>query len=148
MELILLKDVDEIGFKGEVIRVRDGFARNFLLPRKLALPCSSANQAFVESQKARAAQRRAKEKTDAQSRAKSLSEIKLTLQAAAGDQDKLFGSVTSEDIRNALAERGVEVEKKKIHLKDPIRNLGSHTVSVELYPQVKASVVVEVVRQS
>ncbi len=148
MELILLKDVNDVGLKGEVVRVRDGFARNFLLPRKLAMPCTPTNQQFVETQKARAAERRAKEQTEAENRAKQLTELKLTLQAPAGEQNKLFGSVTAEDIRQALAERGYSLDKKRIHLKEPIRSLGSHTVAVELYPQVKAAVTVEVVRQS
>ena len=148
MELILIKDVSDVGLKGEVVRVRSGFARNFLLPRKLAIASTRANQQFVEAQKVRAAQRRAKEQAEAENRAKDLTAVKLTIQAPAGEQNKLFGSVTAEDICQALAAQGYAFEKKRIHLKEPIRVLGSHTVAVELYSQVKAQITIEVVRQS
>ena len=149
MELVLLSDVENVGRKGDVVRVRDGFARNFLLPRDLALPSTRANRQFIEEQRARSEKRKAKEKSEAETKVKELEKIeKVTLEAAAGDQDKLYGSVTTEDISQALTERGFPVEKKKIGLKEHIRTLGSYTVSVEIYPQVKANVVVEVVRKT
>lgn len=145
MELILLQDVEKVGRKGEVIRVRDGFGRNFLLPQNLALVATSENRRFVDDLKARAAKRAAQEKADAEALAKKIQGVKLTLERAAGEQDKLFGSVTAEDIREALAEKKYSFDKKQIHLKDPIRNLGTYSVTLELYPQVKAAVSVEVV---
>ena len=140
--------VGNVGLKGDVIRVRDGFARNFLLPRGLAQASTRANQKFVEEQKVRVAKKRAKERTAAEGKVNDLEKLKLTFEVAAGEQDKLFGSVTTEEIRQALTEQGYPIEKKRIHLKEPIRTLGSHTVIVELYPQVKATLTVEVIRKS
>ncbi len=148
MELILLKDIEKVGRKGQVIRVRDGFARNFLLPQKFAFPSTRANREFVEELKVRAAKKHEKELAAAQKEADALGQVRLTLEARAGEQDKLFGSVTSEDIQEALERRGLKVDKKHIHLRDPIRALGSHQVVVELYPQVKTTVTVEVIKKS
>ena len=148
MELILLQDIEKIGRKGEVIRARDGYARNFLIPRKLALPATSENQVFVEEQKTRAAARREKEKAVAQAKAEKMSSVKIKIEAQAGEQDKLFGSVTAEEIAEALAKKGHEVDKKHIHLKEAIRTLGVHTASVEIYPQVKANISIEVIRKA
>lgn len=145
MELILLQDVEKIGRKGEVIRVRDGFGRNFLLPQNLALVATRENRRFVDDLKARAVKRMAEEKTAAEAAAKKLNGLTITLERASAEQDKLFGSVTVEDIREALAEKKHHFEKKQIHLKDPIRSLGTYPVTLELYPQVKATVSVEVV---
>ena len=148
MEVILLKDVEKVGRKGDVLRVRDGFGRNFLLPQGFALLSTRANQKFVEEQKTRVSKRRAAETLKAKDQAEKLQELKLVIQAAAGEHDKLFGSVTAEDICEALAKNGYAVDKKHIHLKESIRTLGLHPVSVELYPQVKATVTVEVIRKS
>ncbi|MCM8776349.1 MAG: 50S ribosomal protein L9 [Candidatus Omnitrophica bacterium] len=148
MELILLKDVDKVGLKGDIVRVSDGFARNYLLPRALALRSTRANAKFVEEHKERLLKKRAKEKSWAQTKAEELKNLKLILEANAGESDKLYGSVTSEDIRQALLEKGYKIDKKHIRLEEPIRTLGSHVVTVELYPQVKVSVTVEVIRKS
>ncbi len=148
MELILLQDVEKVGRKGEVVRVRDGFARNLLIPRKLALPSTPENQVFVEDQKRRAEARREKEKADAQARAQKLSSLKVQIEAAAGEQDKLFGSVTADEIAEALKQKGHNFDKKHILVKESIRTLGNHTVSLEIYPQVKASITVEVIRKA
>ncbi len=147
MELILLQDVEKVGRKGQVVRVRDGFARNLLIPRKLALPSTPENQVFVEDQKKRAEVRREKEKKEALARAEKMSAVKVRIEAACGEQDKLFGSVTAEEIAAALAQKGHAVDKKHIQVKESIRTLGEHSVAVEIYPQVKASVTVEVVRK-
>ncbi len=148
MELLLLQDVDKVGRKGDVVRVRDGFGRNFLIPRRLALPSTRANQKFVQEHKARAAKKQAATKFDAEEKAGKLNQLKLTVHAAAGEQDKLFGSVTAEDICEALAKKGYSFDKKQIHLKESIRSLGSHSVTVELFPHVKAAVTVDVVRKA
>lgn len=147
MELILLQDVEKVGRKGQVVRVRDGFARNVLIPRKYAMACTSANQAFVEDQKKRAELRLEKEKAAAQEKAEKLSSLKIKIEAQAGEQDKLFGSITSEEIAEALKKKGHDFDKKQVHLKESIRTVGSHAVSIEIYPQVKASITVEVVRK-
>ena len=148
MELILLQDVEKVGRKGDVIRVRDGFARNFLIPRKLALAATSENQEFVEEHKKRAETRREKERAAAQARAEKMASVKIRLEAQAGEQDKLYGSVTAEEIAEALGRKGYEVDKKQILLKESIRTLGIHSISVEIYPQVKANINIEVVRKA
>lgn len=148
MELILLQDVEKVGRKGDVVRARDGYARNFLIPRKLALPATAENQVFVEEQKTRAAARREKEKAAAQAQAEKLSSLKIKIEAQAGEQEKLFGSVTAEEIAEALQKKGHSFDKKHIQIKDAIRTLGNHTVAVEIYPQVKANITVEVIRKA
>ena len=148
MEVILIENVQNVGSKGDVIRVRDGFGRNFLLARKLAIPSNRANRAFAEEQKGRMAKRIQREKTEALEKSERLSQLKVTIAAQAGEQDKLFGSVTAEDIAEALRALGQELDRKQIHLKDPIKSLGNHPVTVEIYPQVKAAVTVEVVRKA
>ncbi len=148
MELILTQNVEKVGRKGDVVRVRDGFARNFLIPRSLAVPATRANQEFVEEQKTRAEKRREKERAEAQKTAEKLNAVKITIPAAAGEKDKLFGSVTSDDISEALKQKGHAYDRKHIHLKDAIRSLGSYSVAVEVYPQVKATITVEVVKKA
>jgi large subunit ribosomal protein L9 len=148
MELVLIKDVEHVGRKGDVVKVRDGFARNFLIPRQMGLPATRANRMFVEEQKVRSQKRRAKEKAEAEIKAKQMEQLILVIEAAAGDQEKLFGSVTAEDIRQVLSDQGHTVEKKRIILKEPIRTLGTHTVTVELFPQVKTNITVEVRRKA
>lgn len=148
MELILTENVDKVGRKGDVVRVRDGFARNFLIPRNLAVPSTRANQEFVSEQKVRAEKRRDKERAEAQKVAEKVGKVKLTIEAAAGEKDKLFGSVTAEDISEALNKQGHSYDKKHIHLKDAIRSLGTYSVAVEVYPQVKANISVEVTKKS
>src|SRR4051812_37545749 len=120
MELMLTQDVENVGRKGDVVRVRDGYARNFLIPRKLATPSTRANQEFVEEQKVRVARRREKAKSQAQTAAEKLALVKLKIEAQAGEQEKLFGSVTTEDIAAALKQKGFSIQKKQIHLKEPI----------------------------
>ncbi len=147
MELILLKDVEKIGQKGDVIRVRDGFARNFLIPQKFALPSTRTNREFVEEQKVRSQKKREKQKSAAQTQAQLLTQVKIVIQAKAGEKEKLFGSVTAEDICEALNRQGHAFTKKQIHLKESIRSLGTHPVTVELYSEVKTTVTVEVVQK-
>lgn len=144
MELILLEDVEKVGFKGDVVRVKDGFARNYLIPRTLAFPATRKNREFVEEQRARSEKRRAKAKAEATKKAEKMNQVKLNIEAKAGEQDKLFGSVTAEDVCEALKTQGYEYTKKQVHLKEPIRSLGTHSVSVEVFPEVKATITVEV----
>jgi large subunit ribosomal protein L9 len=148
MELILTQDVDKVGRKGDVVRVRDGYGRNFLIPRSLAVPSTRANQEFVEEQKVRSEKRREKERSEAQKAAEKLGKAKVILEAASGEKDKLFGSITAEDISEALRKQGFAYDKKHVLLKEPIRSLGTYSVTVEIYPQVKATVPVEVVKKS
>ena len=148
MELILIKDVEKVGSKGDVVRVRDGFARNFLLPQKLALPSTRANKEFFVEQKERMSRRREKERAQAQELAATLGQLKVTIPAQAGEQDKLYGSVTAEDVCEAVNKQGYSFNRKQILLKESIRALGSHTVGVEIFPQIKASFTVEVIRKA
>ena len=148
MELILLKDVENVGHKGDIVRVRDGFARNFLLPRRYALSATNAGKEFVEDRKKRNAKRQETEKIKFQELAGKISGIKITIAANAGEQDKLFGSVTAEDICHALNEKGYSLNRRQIHLKETLRSLGIYSVSVELYPQIKTTISVEIVRKS
>lgn len=148
MEIILLKDVKKVGRKGEVVKVREGYARNFLLPQNAAIACTAAGQKFIDQQKAQAAKRAAKEKAEAEKIVTKLEKLNLNIEAACGEGDKLFGSVTAEDISEALKEKGFDLEKKKIQLKDSIRTLGDFEVLVEVYPQVKAKLKIQVVSKS
>ena len=148
MELILLSDVENVGRKGDIVRVRDGFARNFLLPRLLAQSATNAGKEFVEDRKKRNAKRQEKERVKFQELASKISGTKVTIHAQAGEQDKLFGSVTAEDICNALNQQGHSLKRRQIHLKESLRSLGTYSVSVELYPQIKTTISVEVARKA
>ncbi|MBN1688851.1 MAG: 50S ribosomal protein L9 [Candidatus Omnitrophica bacterium] len=147
MEVILLKDIDKVGRKGDVVRVRDGYARNFLFPRTLALASTRANRQFVEEQRERSAKKRAKEKNQAEEFAGKLKSLKLKIDAKAGEKGKLFGSVTAQDVVEALGRQGYQFTKKQIELREAIHALGTYAVNIEIYPQVKATINVEVVQQ-
>ncbi|MDD5226333.1 MAG: 50S ribosomal protein L9 [Candidatus Omnitrophica bacterium] len=146
MELLLLKNVADVGKKGDVVRVRDGFARNFLMPQDLAIPATRANKQFFAEKRARSAARKVKEKEAAEKRAKEMKDITITLEVRAGEGDKLYGSVTAEDLRVALEKQGHVFEKKQVRIKDPLKTLGTHQVDLEIYPQVKTRLTVELVR--
>ena len=147
MELLLIKNVPDVGKKGEVVRVRDGFARNFLLPQDLAIPATRANKQFFTEQRARSAARKAKEKEAAEKRAKELKDLTLKIEVKAGEGDKLYGSVTAEDLRLELEKLGHNFEKKQVRIKDALKTLGTHQVDLEIFPQVKVRLTVELVRQ-
>ena len=144
MQVIMLKDVKKVGRKGEVVRVRDGYGRNYLIPNKFALQATRANEKFAEEQTARAAKRFEAEREAALKLAEKLGKVKLTIEAKAGEKDKLFGSVTSEDIRQALAEKGHEFDKREIHPEKPIKTLGIFNVLVDVFPGVKATISLKV----
>lgn len=148
MELILLKDVENVGSRGDVVRVKDGFARNFLLPQKSAMAATRANRVFVEEQRERANKRHAKERAEAATFATKLSELKVAIEAKVGENDKLFGSVTAEQVCTAINEKGYQFRKKQVQLKEPIRSLGTYLITVDVYPEVKAKISVEVVAEA
>ncbi len=147
MEMILIQNVEKVGHKGDVVRVRDGYARNFLIPRSLAIRATRANQDLVGEQKVRAEKRREKERTAAQTLAEKLGQLKIIIESAAGEKDKLFGSVTAEDIREALRQKGHAYDRKQILMKESIRSLGSYPVVIEIHSQVKATINIEVVKK-
>lgn len=147
MEVILREDVQHLGRAGALVRVKPGYARNYLLPRGLAYEATEGNKKrIVGEQRARAAQSAA-EKGEAEQAAAALSGIQLQLTARAGEEGRLFGSVTSQDLADALAAKGRPVDKRRIELDHPIKQLGIHTVSVRLHPEVHAEIQVTVVAE-
>lgn len=147
MELLLIKDVPEVGKKGDVVKVRDGFGRNFLIPQNLAILATRENREFFAEQKTRSIARKAKEKEEAEKKARELTNLKVTLEVKAGEGDKLYGSIGAEDIRQALAQQGHQFEKKQVRLREPLKTLGTHQVDLEIYPQVKTRLTVELIKQ-
>jgi large subunit ribosomal protein L9 len=145
MEVILKEDVANLGHRGDVVKVADGYGRNFLLPRKLALQATLANKAVIEQMKAAAARRSAEEKVQAQALVAKLEPLTLSFTRKSGENGQLFGSVTSADIAGELAAKGFEIDRRKIQLSEPIKSLGSFTVSVKLHREVTAHVGVQVV---
>jgi large subunit ribosomal protein L9 len=148
MEVILKEDVANLGHRGDVVKVADGYARNFLLPRKMALQATSANKAVIEQMKAAAARRSATEKVVAEELATKLSPIVLTFTRKSGENGHLFGSVTSSDIAAELATHGFEIDRRKIEIKDAIKSLGNFDVPVKLHREVTAHLKVKVVSEA
>ncbi|HYA18523.1 MAG TPA: 50S ribosomal protein L9 [Bryobacteraceae bacterium] len=147
MEVILREDVDKLGSRGEVVKVAPGYARNFLLPKRLAVAATDANRKIVEQEKQAHLRKEAKLAGEAQDLAKLLGAVTLTIARKAGENDQLFGSVTAADISDALAAQKYNVERRKIHLEEPIRTLGEHKVSIRLHRDVTAEVTVNVTRE-
>ncbi len=148
MEVILKEDVANLGHRGDVVKVADGYGRNFLLPRKLAMQATDANKAVIEQMKASAARRSATEKVQAEAVLAQLEPLVLTFTRKSGDGGHLFGSVTSADIAAELATRGFDIDRRKIVLGDAIKALGSHDVAVKLHREVTAHVKVKVVGEA
>jgi large subunit ribosomal protein L9 len=144
MEVILKEDVANLGHRGDVVKVADGYGRNFLLPRKLALQATLANKAVIEQMKSAAVRRSAEEKVQAQELLTKLEPITLTFTRKSGENGQLFGSVTTADIAGELAAKGFDIDRRKIQLSEPIKSLGNFTVSVKLHREVTAHVGVHV----
>ena len=147
MKVILKEHIEGVGHLGDVLEVSDGFARNFLLPRKKALEASSRNVKEFEHATRVIVEKAKKEKVELEAHAKKISAVSLTITMKAGKDGKLFGSVTSKDIEEGLAEKGVTVDRKKIHLAQPIKALGTVAVPIKLHRGVTATVSVEVVKK-
>lgn len=148
MIVILNKDVKGTGKAGEVVKVSDGFARNMLLPKGLATEATQGNIRHLEKQKAIAAEKKAEEKAAAVEQAEKINEIAVVIKTKAGDGGKIFGSITSKDIADALKQQHkIDVDKKKIQLGTPIKNVGEMTVDIKLYSEVSASLKVVVEAQ-
>jgi large subunit ribosomal protein L9 len=148
MEVILRDHVDNLGRRGEVVRVADGYARNFLLPRKLALPATDANKKWIERERKIAEARDHEERGAAEAVSSRLGALDLTISRKTGENDQLYGSVTNADIAELLAKKGFEVDRRKILLPDPIKNLGQHTVPVKLHRDVTAQLRVTVAKDA
>lgn len=136
MEVILKEDVNKLGSRGDVVKVAEGYGRNYLLPRKLAIEASASNKAVIEQMKAAALRRSAKEKAQAEELSKQFEGVSVSFQRRTGEQDQLFGSVTSSDIADALAKKGFNVDRRKIQLHEPLKTLGEFTVPIKLHKEV------------
>ena len=147
MEVILKEDVDKLGHRGDIVKVAEGYGRNFLLPRKLAIEASKGNKNVIEQMKAAAARKSAHEKIGAEALAKQLNEVSLAFERKVGEKDHLFGSVTSSDIAAALENKGFTVDRRKIHLDDPLKSLGEFHIPIKLHREVTAHIKVNVNRE-
>ncbi|HET7542924.1 MAG TPA: 50S ribosomal protein L9 [Polyangiaceae bacterium] len=145
--VLLQADVDNLGTGGEVVRVRPGFARNFLLPRGLAVPATPGNLARVEELKKAAAARKSQEIAAAQELAKKLEGSSVKIARSFGEEGKMYGSVTSKDIAEAFEKTGLALDRKQIHLPEPIKTLGTVDVPVKLHSTVSVTLKVEVVKK-
>jgi len=148
MEIILQEDVENLGQIGDTIKVRDGYARNYLLPRGMAIEANRRNLRILEHQKRLVAAKKEREQKQAQSLGQQLAGVTLEISARAGEEDRLFGSVTNQDIEKALHAQGVAIDRRKILLEEPIKQLGTYTVPVQLSGGVRGSVTVQVVREA
>jgi large subunit ribosomal protein L9 len=144
VQIILNEDVPNLGRTGDVVKVRPGFARNYLFPRKLAVAASQKSLRAFEHHKRIAMGKREAQQTEAAELKRRIEALSITIGAHAGEEGKLFGSVTNIDIERALREKGFVIERRKIHLAEPIKQLGEFTVPVRLQPEVEASLKVEV----
>lgn len=148
MEVILKEDVVNLGQRGDVVKVADGYGRNFLLPRRLAMQATQENKAVIEQMKAAAARRSATEKAQAEQQVAHLETVALSFTRKSGEAGHLFGSVTSADIATELATKGFEVDRRKIQLAEPIKSVGEFTVAIKLHREVTAHVKVTVAAEA
>jgi large subunit ribosomal protein L9 len=147
MEVILIQDVDSLGMAGQTVNVARGFARNKLIPSQLAVEATPGNLKKLEKQRAEFEIRSKKEKERAQELADRIEALTITISQKAGEKDKLYGSVTSMDLAAAMEDKGVEIDRRKIKLPDPIKSLGDHEVPIRLHQDVTAMLRVSVVRE-
>jgi large subunit ribosomal protein L9 len=144
MEVILKEDIDNLGLRGEVVKVADGYGRNYLLPRKLAMQATEANKAVIEQMKSAAARRSASEKAKAQELVVKLEPVVVSFTRKSGENGHLFGSVTSADIAAAIGAEGFEIDRRKIQLPEPLKSVGEFNVAIKLHREVVAHVKVKV----
>jgi large subunit ribosomal protein L9 len=145
IEVILREHIDNLGQRGEVVKVADGYARNYLFPRKLALAVTAENKRQIERERAKAEAREAEEKKEAEALRTRVEAIELTASRRVGENNVLYGSVTSADVADLLAARGITVDRRKIQLADPLKALGDYKIPVKLYRDVTADVTLKVV---
>jgi len=148
MEIILREDVEKVGSRGSVVKVADGYARNYLLPKRLAVAATSANKKIVEQEREAYLRREAKASGDAQDLSKLMENVTLTFRHRVGENNQLFGSVTAKDIADALEAQRFHIERRKVHLEEPIRTLGEHKVTLRLHRDVSTVVTVLVEPES
>ena len=147
MEVILREHVDNLGKRGEIVKVADGYARNFLLPRKLALPATDGNRKHVERERRIVEAREAAEKVQAEAIAARLNMIDITITRRVGETDQLYGSVTAVDIADYLKGKGFEIDRRKLILPEPIKAIGQHTVPLKLHREVTVPLKVNVAKE-
>ncbi len=147
MKIILIQEVDNVGRRGQIVNVSDGYARNYLIPRKLAMPASAANQKYVETQKLNWAKQEAKLKDEAEVLAKALGDVSIAVAKKVGEGDSLYGSVTTMEIADGLSARGFAIERRKIRLEHPIKTLGEYTIPIKLHAEVTAHIKLLVQRE-
>jgi large subunit ribosomal protein L9 len=147
MEVILKEDVPKLGNRGDVVKVAEGYGRNYLLPKKLAIKASAANKAVIEQMKASAVRRSVKEKGDADALAKQFEGVSLHFTRRAGENDQLFGSVTTSDVAHELEARGFNVDRRKIEVDHPMKSVGEYTIHIRLHREVSAPVKVTVTKE-
>ena len=147
MEVILREHVENLGKRGEIVKVADGYARNYLLPRKLALPATDGNRKHVERERKIVEARESQEKAQAEAIAARLAAVDITIARRVGETDALYGSVTSADIADFLKAKGFEIDRRKLILPEPIKAIGEHTVPLKLHREVTVPLVVKVVKE-
>jgi large subunit ribosomal protein L9 len=147
MEVILREHVEHLGRRGEIVKVADGYARNYLLPRKLALPATEGNRRHVERERRIVETRESEEKAQAESIAAKLAAVDIAIARRVGETEQLYGSVTSADIADYLLQRGFEIDRRKLILPEPIKMLGGHDVTLKLHREVSVTLKVHVVKE-
>lgn len=146
MEVILREEIEKLGNRGDIVNVADGYARNYLLPKKLAVPATEANKKIIEQERQAYLRREAKLASEAEELARMLAGVTVTIAQKAGEMDQLFGSVTAKDIAEALEKQNFHIDRRKIHLEEPIKQLGEYKVALRLHRTVTAEIQVNVVR--
>jgi len=147
MEVILREDIDNLGTRGQVVKVAAGYARNFLLPKKLAVTATDSNKKIIEQERQAHLRKEAKLSGEAQDLAKLMTGVSITINQKAGENDQLFGSVTSKDVADGLAAKGFTVDRRKIQLDEPIKSLGEFKIPVRLHKDVTAEVTLVVAKE-
>jgi len=147
MEIILREDVQNLGRAGDVVKVKDGYARNYLLPKGLAYLATEVNKKRIVYEAERIVKQRAAEKASAEAEATQLADVRLTFTVKVGEEDKLFGSITASDIQRKLTELGIHVDKRKVDLPEPIRELGEFRVGIKMHTDVRPEIGISVVKE-
>ena len=147
MKIILKQDFESLGKTGEIVNVKDGYARNYLIPKSIAALATAKNMKILEQEKKMSVFRQEKDKHVAEALAEELQKISITAAVAVGEEDKVFGSVTAQNISDLLAEKGHDIDKRKILLSEPIKALGVYTVPIKLHSEVEAKVRIWVVKE-
>ena len=147
MEVILRQHVDNLGERGQIVKVADGYARNYLLPRNLALPATEGNKRHVERERKIVEHREAEEKGQAEAIASRLGSVEITIARRVGETDQLYGSVTAADIADNLKAKGFEIDRRKLVLPDPIKTIGEHSIPLKLHRNVTVPLKVKVVKE-